>query len=219
MKIITDTREQRNQKILECITSKGIPFKVKKLDFGDYSIEGYETRIIIERKNSLTELANCFCSGRKRFEAEFMRAKDADAKIFLLIEDEKGREKMLLRRELDKKQSLTPKERQKKTWQSNFTANSMIGSIRSWKEKYNFEIIFCDKKTTGIIIVNLFQKYLDESKDKSTPEQMNKKGCNAGVAYTVDDAINICETKHHVNTHRVQRRFLIKDEKKLEMRG
>jgi ERCC4-type nuclease len=161
MRIITDSREQRNQQILESISNHGIPFKVKKLEFGDYSIEGFESDIMIERKRNLTELAANFCTGRKRFENEFVKAKQCNAKIYLLIEDEKGKEKMLLRKELDSNASLTQADRQKKTWRSNFTANSMIASISSWKKKYEFEVIFCSKKESGSIIVNLFKQYLE----------------------------------------------------------
>ena len=162
MKIITDTREQRNQHILEKINKAEIPFKIKKLDFGDYSIENYENKVVIERKATLTELAGCFCKGRTRFASEFERAIEAGAKVYLLIEDEKAREKMLLRREMDKDSTLEKEKVFKKTWRSNFTANSMIASIQSWKIKYNFEIIFCSKKESGNKIIEVFQNYIGE---------------------------------------------------------
>jgi ERCC4-type nuclease len=162
MQIITDTREIRNQHILAEFSKHGIPFKVKKLFAGDYTIAGYENKILIERKSSLTELSGNFCKGRKRFESEFIRAMEAGAKIYLLIEDEQGREKLLLRRELDKDKSLTAEERQKKTWRSNFCANSFINSLASWKEKYNLEIKFVKKQESGKEILNIFTKYLEE---------------------------------------------------------
>lgn len=199
MKIITDTREIRNQHILAEFSKQDTSFKIKKLHFGDYSIEGHENNIIIERKASLTELAGNFCKGRKRFEAEFIRAKEAGAKIYLLIEDSESREKMLLRRDLEKCKNTQEKkqfliERYIKlfpedepithkvnkfvkklesldieqyildnTWKSKFYANSMIASLASWKEKYDLNIVFCSKKESGKVIIDIFQKYLEEA--------------------------------------------------------
>lgn len=163
MKIITDSREQRNQHILQEFSKQDIPFKVKKLNFGDYSIEGHEDKIMIERKAHLTELAGCFCKGRTRFEAEFIRAYEAGAKIILLIEEHNGREKMIYRRELDKIKSLTDEERWKKTWRSNFTAVSMIASLDSWIKKYNISLIFCKKSETGKKIVEILKSYIQDN--------------------------------------------------------
>ena len=155
-----------------------IKFKVKKLHQGDYSLEGHENNIIIERKANLLELCGNFCQGRKRFEREFIRAKEAGAKIYLLIEDSQGREKMLLRRTYDKYiqkvnnewvwvendmfPGMTLKKALNKTWSSYYTANSMIASLTSWKEKYNLNIEFCDKKESGAKIIEIFEEYLKE---------------------------------------------------------
>lgn len=163
MKIICDSREQRNAHILESFNNQGILFKVKKLHFGDYSMENYENSIIIEKKKDLTELAGNFCKGRERFEAEFIRATEAGAKIYLLIEEHNGREKMIYRRELDKIKVLTDEERWKKTWRSNFRAESMIASLGSWKEKYNLEIVFCKKSETGKKIIEIFESYIQNN--------------------------------------------------------
>lgn len=161
--ILSDSREQRNQHVLEALNQDGIKFKSKGLKFGDYSFSfdgtSYEKEVILERKATLTELAGNFCSGRKRFEAEFIKATEAGAKVILLVEDADGREKMILRRTLDADKSLTADARQKKTWRSNFTANSMIASIASWKEKYNFSIIFCNKKETAGQMLKSFYEY------------------------------------------------------------
>ena len=162
MKIITDSRENRNQKVLEAFCRKGIDFKVKKLDFGDYSIEGHENKIIVERKGSLTELAGNFCQGRTRFEAEFIRAKEAGAKMYLLIEDEKARDKMALRQKMDT-DKVPDKIKFAKTWRSGFSGNSMVASILSWMKKYEFEIIFCSKGKSGEKIIEIFNAYLKQN--------------------------------------------------------
>jgi ERCC4-type nuclease len=50
--IIVDTREQKPWTFSDYVTAN------KKLDTGDYSIEGMENLLCIERKNSIAEIAN-----------------------------------------------------------------------------------------------------------------------------------------------------------------
>jgi ERCC4-type nuclease len=142
----------------------GIKTKVKKLNVGDYSFivdgKSYENILTVERKNSLTELSGNFGIGRKRFENEFIRATETGAKVILLVEDAKAKQKMILRRELDADKSLTSAERHKKTWRSDFPAVSMINSIASWKERYNLDVLFVDKKDTAKIILESFKLFL-----------------------------------------------------------
>jgi len=68
-KIVVDTREQ-----LPLWKTKTVK---KKLDVGDYSIEGYEDRISIERK-SLPDLFGTLGKGHKRFKKELGRAEKLD---------------------------------------------------------------------------------------------------------------------------------------------
>lgn len=49
-----------------------IPTKVQGIKSGDYSIEGYEDRVAVERK-SLSDAYSTFCAGRDRFERELER--------------------------------------------------------------------------------------------------------------------------------------------------
>jgi len=58
----------------------------RKLDAGDYSIEGLEDVIFIERKASVDELYNNFTTGKKRLAAEFDRVTDHRVKIFIIEE-------------------------------------------------------------------------------------------------------------------------------------
>jgi len=67
--IVVDTREQLPLWKKDVIS--------KKLDVGDYSIEGYENKIAVERK-SLSDLFGTLGGGHKRFKAELERAKSYD---------------------------------------------------------------------------------------------------------------------------------------------
>lgn len=62
---MVDTREQQPFKF-PCSTV------VKKLESGDYSIEGLESEVSLERKK-VGELYTCFGADRERFEREFVR--------------------------------------------------------------------------------------------------------------------------------------------------
>jgi ERCC4-type nuclease len=84
--IIRDTREKQgytfeasNTKYHAC---KGMI--CRKLDTGDYSIEGLEDKICIERKASVVELANNVGISRRRFMAEIERMKEFPHKFLIL---------------------------------------------------------------------------------------------------------------------------------------
>lgn len=71
MDIIIDTREQQPWKFSEMSSVN------KKLDTGDYSIEGLEDVFVIERKKATGELSvNLFGKDWKRFQRELVRMKD-----------------------------------------------------------------------------------------------------------------------------------------------
>ena len=66
-KILIDTREQN-----PLVFPDGVPTARASLNTGDYSIEGYASDFIVERK-SLEDLVNTVIHDRKRFERELER--------------------------------------------------------------------------------------------------------------------------------------------------
>ena len=83
-KIICDTRERKNQHILKYFEKKNIEYETKKVDEGDYKLEGKDT-ICIERKGNLNEImANIT---QARFKRELERAKQKGVKLIVLIEN------------------------------------------------------------------------------------------------------------------------------------
>ena len=92
MIVIVDTREKKNEHILRYLSGEGIKWKKEKLDSGDYSfiLPNYpeldvDKKFIIEKKNSLSEIAGNFTSGRERFAREFERLEE-DQQIHIVIE-------------------------------------------------------------------------------------------------------------------------------------
>lgn len=73
--LIIDTREQQPLPFHPTGMIEGV--KSKKLNCGDYSIEGYENEIAVERK-SPSDLFGTLGKGHTRFKKELQRAKDYD---------------------------------------------------------------------------------------------------------------------------------------------
>jgi ERCC4-type nuclease len=69
--IYRDTREQNPWKFIARKPCLGM--EDKKLDTGDYTISGFEDRVVIERKASSAELANNLTHDWKRFQKELKR--------------------------------------------------------------------------------------------------------------------------------------------------
>lgn len=93
--ILIDTREHETSALTQRIQQIGCPVERQKLNFGDYSAKvilptgvpySLENIVVIERKMSSDEIANCFTSQRDRFTREFERAKAAGARTYLLVE-------------------------------------------------------------------------------------------------------------------------------------
>lgn len=114
-----------------------------KLDFGDYSAKfplpdgewfSLADKVSIERKMDFSELASCYCTGRKRFEAEFIRAKKAGAKVYLLVEGE------------------TWERAYNGSYRSRMAPQSMIASMLAWLARYDCQILMCKPETSGKLI-------------------------------------------------------------------
>lgn len=140
MRILIDTREKKNNHIVTALEGKNCPFKLHKLNYGDYTCEYdtsqktsicFENRVVIERKANLDELAGNLTKGRERFEREFLRAKSDNAKVFLMIE------------------SGSYDDIQAHKYRSMLPPKSYLNTLFSWQEKYNITISFVSKKFAG----------------------------------------------------------------------
>ena len=134
--IICDTRERKNQHIIDYFESNGVQYSVKKLNTGDYMNTENE-HLTIDRKQNLDELCSNLCSPDKsRFWREVRRAKAERIRMIVLVE-QGGDIKCL---------NDVPK------WKSKYTK---VTGIRLYNEicrchiAYGVEFWFCDKRTTG----------------------------------------------------------------------
>lgn len=154
MTVIIDTREQPTKLSKIRYKQFEVPFRREKLDFGDYSAEctlpdggtfSLSKIASIERKQSLDELAHCYCQDRPRFEREFIRAKDANAKVYLLIENaswEKAYSGL---------------------YRSKMRPESLVASITAWLARYRCQLIFCKEETSGKLIHDILYREMKQA--------------------------------------------------------
>lgn len=152
--LIIDSREKPKaiQKILEYFDLEGIEYETSKLLFGDY-MDYNNPSIVIDRKQNIAELAKNCTADHERFKRELERAKKAGARLIILVEQNrfKDRDKTV---KVETIADLL-------TWSS---PNTMVRGekvyrvLSSWCAKYDLTVRFCDKRTTGKLIL----KYLYE---------------------------------------------------------
>lgn len=150
--ILVDTREKSTH-ITEFFDKKKIKYKIKKLDYGDYSFYlpanadlgilkdlYFSKEIIIERKGSLTEISGNLTQSRDRIEKEFALA--PKTKVLLI---ENGSFEDIVEGNYD----------------TQYNKKSFIGSIMSFWHRYSIPAFFMpDDKYSGIFIKLYFEYYL-----------------------------------------------------------
>ena len=144
MKIICDSREQ---KPLDFRLSKNLTDVIKKkLNVGDYSIEGYEDKIGIERKSAL-DLFGTLGKGHKRFKKEIERVKALNMDYFGIVVE------CCFNKVMNKEFE--------NSHYSNMMGFQIINTCYTYKMKHNIDIIFCNNRNeASAIIRNIFNAYL-----------------------------------------------------------
>ena len=141
LEIISDTREQKNEHILDYLDSMNISHVTRKLDVGDYSAQigdySLEKDVVVERKHTLDEICTNLTSDRDRFEREFIRCRAFGIKVFLLIEDSSWNDIFL------------------QNYRSKLSARSLLASLLAWQVRYNVTIIFCSSANTPKLIFQI----------------------------------------------------------------
>lgn len=156
MTVLIDTREQKNDHIIEYLIRSGIPYKRVTLNHGDYSFEFsnpeykyLDRSVCIEKKNSLDEINGNFTTGRDRFHREFQRAKEAGTKMHLVIEN------------------ATWKKIVNESYRSKISSASVTASILSFSIRYDCPVWFCGKEESAMLIYKLLVYSIREKVYKS----------------------------------------------------
>ncbi|MBP1083486.1 ERCC4 domain-containing protein [Bacillus capparidis] len=147
MIITVDTREQKNQHVLDYFRKKDVPFKFKTMKTGDYSAmvpknddfgisRDMYLFAAIERKNGVDELVQSI-KDRSRFENELIRS--TKHPFVLIVEDLEGYQKILNGK-----------------YRSKYDPKALLGSLKSFEVRYNFSTVFLSASTTGNYIYHHF---------------------------------------------------------------
>lgn len=152
--ILIDTREKKNEHLIDFFDAHKIPYEKRALDSGDYSFYVpanpelgidktmyFQNEIFVERKASLDELAGNFTRNRTRFEEEFSIS--PAKKRYLIIENANYYDIV------------------DGSYSSSYNNKSFVGSLHSFNMKYDVQVIFMpDNRYTGSYIVGLFKYFL-----------------------------------------------------------
>ena len=161
MIIQIDSREKAKaiQKIIAEFDRQGIKHPVSKLMVGDYM--NYDNpRVIVDRKQNLTEVCSNVCQDHDRFRRELVLAKENGIQLIILCEH--GKDINSLEDVIFWKNPRS--EKRKKIdgkWKTVHT-NAMKGDVlykilTTLQEKYGVRFEFCDKDETGKRIVELLE--------------------------------------------------------------
>ena len=87
MQIQIDSREKAKaiQKILATFDRDGVQYFTSKLYVADYMCLD-NSRLVVDRKQNLSEVYSNLCQEHKRFCSELVRAKDAGIQVIVLVE-------------------------------------------------------------------------------------------------------------------------------------
>ena len=143
LKIWTDSREKPHaiRGILAYFDRHGIEHETTALKTGDYMLDG-QPNLIVDRKGGLQELCMNLCSKDKaRFYREIRRAHDEGIKLIILCEQSGIREF-----------------RDIAGWQNKYgrvTGRQLQDAVYRLEVGYNVPVIFCDKRSSGRMIVEI----------------------------------------------------------------
>lgn len=159
--IMIDTREKVKaiKKIVSEFDRQKIGHISSKLYVGDY-LNFDNPRLIIDRKQNLTELCSNVCQQHKRFREEIRRATEHGIKLIFLCEHGKGvkcLEDVIKwenpRRYIRSKSLYTGRWESKET--KAISGEVLYKILHTIEERYDCKFLFCNKNETGKRIIEL----------------------------------------------------------------
>ena len=145
MVIQIDSREKDRaiRKIVEEFDRQGVKHPVSKLMVGDYM--NYDNpRLIVDRKQNLSEVCSNVCQGHERFRRELIRAMENVIQLVILVEHGKWIRTL---------QDVI-------WWKNPRGGKSLQGDVlyrimETQERKYGVRWEFCDKRQTGRRIIEI----------------------------------------------------------------
>lgn len=150
IRYVIDSREKKFEHIKSYFEKNGIDYAIRKLDVGDYQIEG-QPGISVDRKQNLQELSKNLMNAKdhSRFWKEVRRAREQRVKLYVLVEHG-GQIKSI--EDVSK-------------WSDKYSGVSgraLANEIYRVHIAYGVEFIFCDKRSTPRKIIEILQNPIDK---------------------------------------------------------
>lgn len=159
--ILVDTREQRNTRSEQRYTQFGdVAYERKTLQVGDYAYDiilpggrhivdqiakSVMPLISVERKMDLSELLGCFRAKKKaQFERELQRAKDANCKLIILVENGS----------LD--------DIYEKKYRSKMSPDVVMSYLEAYRARYDVSFVFISETHAGEYIKDTLFRHMKE---------------------------------------------------------
>lgn len=148
--VVKDTREQEGYFFNEFNTCKGMV--ERKLDTGDYTIDGLENKICIERKGCIEELAVNLGQKKHAFLDEIERMKTFDHKFLILEFDLEDLLKFPDESRIPNKNKSSLK----------ITGKYILKCLMEFQIYDGIQVVFCGNKHNAFLLVSSLLKRLNE---------------------------------------------------------
>lgn len=154
-----DSREKRSElkRICAQFDRLGVRYFVSKLPVGDYmSLDN--ARLVVDRKQNLTELCSNVCQEHERFRRELVRANENGIRIIILCEhgeDIKTLEDVIFWENPRRKKRVKIDGRWETIETKAIKGEHLYKILTTIQDKYGVEFLFCRKEETGERIVEL----------------------------------------------------------------
>lgn len=150
-----DTREKQRaiQNILKTFDSYEINYIQSKMYVGDYCLLE-NPLLIIDRKQSIAEIAGNATSGHGRMKRELERLDKMGASMVFLIEQNHYTDPNGVRRTVDSLEDIM-------YWENRYGAVNGIQVFKvldAWQHKHNISYRFCSKQSTGKVILEILNR-------------------------------------------------------------
>lgn len=166
--IIVDTREQKWDHIKKYFDKigmvKGKDYDKSKLYVGDFTL-AHNMQVTIDRKGGLFEVCSNLCQQHERFRAECERAKEAGIKLIILVEEKSiscladvanwqnpRLANWMFTHNAQKRGKMMYKKINK---QPPINGERLHKMMVTMEERYGIQWLFCNKKETGKLIIEL----------------------------------------------------------------
>lgn len=163
MIIQIDSREKARaiRKIVAEFERQGIRHPVSKLMVGDYM--SYDNpRLIIDRKQNLSELCSNVCNDHERFRRELVLARENGIQLVILVEHGNGIKCLddvawWVNPRRWRRQKNPDTGRWEEVETKAMTGDVLYKILRTQERKYGVRFLFCEKEDTGKEIIRILR--------------------------------------------------------------